>query len=275
MRIRSVAAFVTLVVALGACGDDGDSSREEGQGEDAQTGTDGAPTADSLTILVTNDDGVDAPGIDAIVDALADDEDLEVVVVAPAENNSGAGEKTTPGDPADLPATESTTASGYPAIAVDGFPADAVNYALAQGAEPDLVVSGVNLGQNLGPLTDISGTVGAARAAFAADIPALAVSAGFPESDDEAADYATAVEYALDLIEEFGEEEPNFELVLVNLNVPTCSDGEVRQLIEAPLAESDVGAVDPANCSSDLDAPVDDIEAFLNGFATVTALDTE
>ena len=88
----------------------------------------------------------------------------EVTVVAPATNQSGTGGQTTPGP---LTVTDATTASGYPAKAVAGFPADTVIWALDQGGvtqKPDLVVSGINFGQNLGPAVAISGTVGAAEA---------------------------------------------------------------------------------------------------------------
>ena len=80
-----------------------------------------------MTILVTNDDGVAAPGIDALVTALSALPDVEVVVVAPASNQSGSSDSTTPGG---VTAQDATTISGHPAVAVNGFPADAVNYAL-------------------------------------------------------------------------------------------------------------------------------------------------
>ena len=85
-----------------------------------------------LRVLVSNDDGVRAPGIDALVKALRKLPKVTVTVVAPAANQSGTGGKTTPGA---LTATRTTTKSGYPAIAVKGFPADSVNYALQQGRQ--------------------------------------------------------------------------------------------------------------------------------------------
>ena len=72
----------------------------------------------TLHILVTNDDGVGAPGIDAVVQALSALPATEVTVVAPATNQSGTGGQTTPGP---LTVTDATTASGYPAKAVAGF----------------------------------------------------------------------------------------------------------------------------------------------------------
>src|SRR5580704_6571283 len=72
------------------------------------------PLADrTLTVLVTNDDGVGAPGIDAVVNGLRALSHTQVTVVAPATNQSGTGSKTTPGT---LTATKAKTASGYPAM---------------------------------------------------------------------------------------------------------------------------------------------------------------
>ena len=130
----------------------------------------------ALTVLVTNDDGVAAPGIDALVQALRAVKSTKVVVVAPATNQSGSAEKTTPGT---LPTAPATTASGYTATAVTGYPADSVTAALDQlGVKPNVVFSGSNLGENLGTFTEVSGTVGAAKMAAQRGIPALAVSQG-------------------------------------------------------------------------------------------------
>ena len=114
-------------------------------------------------------------------------------MVAPLTNQSGTGGKTTPGT---LTVTDVKTASGYPAKAVAGYPADTVIWAvddhgLAQ--KPQVVISGVNFGQNLGSTVNISGTVGAARAAASRGIPALASSAGLPPTGVASPDYADAV----------------------------------------------------------------------------------
>jgi 5'-nucleotidase len=101
-------------------------------------------------------------------------DNVEVVVVAPAENQSGTSDKTTEGD---VVWENASSTSGYSGIAVYGYPADAVNVALNQlDIIPGVVVSGVNSGQNVGPLALLSGTVGAAQTAARAGYPA---SAGF------------------------------------------------------------------------------------------------
>jgi 5'-nucleotidase len=113
-------------------------------------------------------------------------DNVEVVVVAPAENQSGTSDKTTEGD---VVWENASSTSGYSGIAVYGYPADAVNVALNQlDIIPGVVVSGVNSGQNVGPLALLSGTVGAAQTAARAGYPAIAASAGFgSESDFDAA----------------------------------------------------------------------------------------
>ena len=80
-----------------------------------------------LRILVSNDDGFDALGIDAVVEALRALPGVTVTVVAPATNQSGTGEQITDGP---LTATSEQTLSGYPATAVQGFPADSIIYAI-------------------------------------------------------------------------------------------------------------------------------------------------
>jgi 5'-nucleotidase len=175
-----------------------------------------------IHVLVTNDDGVAAPGIDAVVRALKQRPKVRVTVVAPAKNQSGTGGKTTPGR---LTAKRATTKSGVKAVAVNGTPADSVRYALENTLKrdrPDLVVSGVNEGANLGPFVDLSGTVGAARAAAARKIPALATSQGFGSPVDFAAGVKQTVAW-------FDAHRGKLARGTVfNLNTPSCAQGAVR-----------------------------------------------
>jgi 5'-nucleotidase len=223
---------------------------------------------DRFVILVTNDDGVGAPGIDALVEALRADPTIEVVVVAPAENQSGSGDATTLA-PVPEPAT---TISGYPAVAVNGKPADAVNHALdfvLTDAPPDLVMSGINEGQNLGPIVDVSGTIGAARTASRRGIPSVAVSQGFgPEGSSP--DYIAGVEAALDWLDA---NRDSLEAgLVVSINVPTCAAGEIRGTVEVPVAPdpSTGNPVQVADCTSTLTDPPTDIAAFNAGFIAVS-----
>ena len=111
-------------------------------------------------ILVTNDDGVDAPGIVALSESAR--ELGAVGVAAPAINQSASGHKKTLHT--DIPYTNTQLRNGIPAMAVDGSPADCIALA-ALGAyrwPPDLVVSGINKGANMGQDITYSGTVTAA-----------------------------------------------------------------------------------------------------------------
>jgi len=258
-------------LAVSACG--GDDEAESNTTTTAAPATTTAPEA--LTVLVTNDDGYAAPGIDALVEGLTAVEGLEVIAVAPATDRTGTGGSTTPGA---LVTEAVETASGHPATAVVGFPADTIRAAVEDlGLEPDLVISGVNLGQNLGPITEVSGTVGAALAAAAKGIPALAVSQGLGEGGPP--DYPSGVTHALDWLAGHRDElaagpDDGAGVRAVNLNVPTCAEGEVRGVVEVRLAEQSeaAGAVEPADCASTLTGADDDVEAFHNGYVTLTEL---
>jgi 5'-nucleotidase len=223
-----------------------------------------------LRILVTNDDGVAAPGLDSLVEELRELNRVKVTVVAPATNQSGTGDQTTPGT---LTTSEATTASGYPAIAVEGFPADTVNFALDGGVPkiPHVVLSGVNQGQNLGPVFLVSGTVGAARTAVGRGIPGVAVSAGLGESPD----YGAGVDEAIAWVKQHRKAlvkdvDPTD---VVNINVPTCTTGEIRGLVEVPAAPTG-DALAAVDCTSTLEDPPDDLVAFTNGFATLSEVPT-
>jgi len=228
-----------------------------------------SPT-EPLTILVTNDDGIGAPGIDALVLALQALPDVEVVIVAPATNQSGSSDSTTPGE---LAMSAATTISGVAGTAVEGFPADSVNVALdVLGIEPDVVVSGANTGQNIGIFVPLSGTVGAARIAARRSIPAIAVSAGGLENSD----YATAAAIAADEVSArraslgFG---ANDEQTVVNLNVPTCAIGsEVRGVVDVPVATAFPAGTNGLDlvfdCNSSATEPADDAVALTIGFAS-------
>ena len=127
-----------------------------------------------MRILLTNDDGIDAPGLNVLRRRLeARVDKYEVTVVAPASNRSGSGMAKTRGD-------FGVVQRGPRAYAVLGTPADCVIAALGGilDERPDLVVSGMNDGANLGQVALSSGTVGAAMTAAIAGLPAIAVSVG-------------------------------------------------------------------------------------------------
>jgi 5'-nucleotidase len=123
-----------------------------------------------MRILISNDDGYLAPGINALADALASI--AEIIVVAPDSNRSGASNSLS----LDRPLSVNRAANGF--YFVNGTPTDCVHIALTGmgDALPDLVVSGINNGQNMGDDTLYSGTVAAATEAYLFGIPAIAFS---------------------------------------------------------------------------------------------------
>jgi 5'-nucleotidase len=264
---RTIAATLSvfaLTAALAACG---------GSSDDASPGKPTQPTAKlpTLDILVTNDDGYAAPGIDALVSRLRELPGVEITVVAPATNQSGTSDRTTPGPVTALTTMKVTTASGYPATAVSGYPADAVNYALeVLKLTPDLVVSGSNAGQNMGVVAPASGTVGAARTAVRRGYPAVAVSQGL----DARADYSPSVGVAAEWISAnraalSGSVDRNDLLEVVNVNAPACP--KPRGPVTEPLSTTGTGLGD-VDCASTAAAGPDDTTSFLHGFATITFL---
>ncbi len=271
---RVGAGLVVALLVLAGCGSSGSKASDT---TSAPSGNAGAATettvSPTLKVLVTNDDGYDAPGIDAVVEGLRALPDTEVTVVAPLKNQSGTAGKTTDGP---LTVTDVKTASGYPAKAVDGFPADTIIWAIDQHGidfTPDLVVSGINFGQNIGPSVDISGTVGAARAAAVRNLPALASSQGI--GDPMA--YPTGVTQVLAWVAEHRaallDGAAVTDKLLENINIPTCPTGTNRGVIDVPVA-ADLAGRDPltVDCQSTATDPVDDVAAFIIGYVTLSTL---
>jgi 5'-nucleotidase len=281
---RLTVVFFTCIALLAAgCGGTG-----TGSGTEVRAGArPAAPAPQPLRILVTNDDGIGAAGIDAVVEALRKLPNVQITVIAPATNQSGTGDRftTTP-----ITTAAATTVSGFAGTAVNGFPADSVLLGLQKllPRKPHLVVSGINQGQNIAELAAISGTVGAARWAARLGVPAVAVSQGLATPID----YQYAAKLTANLIQLTRSslfKKPVVELT--NINVPTCAT--VRGVRVVPLGLStrvtgynqtatstyapivnrrDLFAV---NCASTKTNVVDDVDAFTNGFASVTTLDID
>ena len=255
-RLAAVSA-ATLVGMVGAIG---------GIGAVGAGSAGAASSQKPLTIVVTNDDGYNAPGIDTMVQALRALPKVTVKVVAPATNQSGTGSKTTPGT---IMTTKAKTLSGYPAVAVQGYPADTIAVALGQlHLHPNLVVSGINLGQNLGPVLDLSGTVGAARAAAAKGIPAVASSQGignpvaYPVTAKAVIKWITANRGKL-----VATKTP--QKTIVNINGPSCgTTGSPRGTVNVPPAQTG-NPLAPSDCSSTATNPPDDVTALGDGFIVV------
>ena len=170
-----------------------------------------------MRILLSNDDGYLAPGLAQLATSLADLGDI--VVVAPERTRSGASNSLT----LDLPLHMGRAANGY--IYVSGTPTDCVHLAVTGVLEqqPDMVVSGINLGANMGDDTIYSGTVAAATEGYLLGVPAIAISlASF-----QGRHFATAGRVARELVQRFTSA-PFDEPVLLNVNVPDVPYEELR-----------------------------------------------
>jgi 5'-nucleotidase len=270
---RYLAAGVCAVALLAACSSSSKSSSNSTPTAASATTT---TVAGPLRVLVTNDDGYNAPGIDALVEALRKVPNTSVTVIAPATNQSGTGGKTTGGT---LTATDVKTVSGYPAKAVKGFPADTIVYALDQGGvaqRPNVVISGTNFGQNLGTVIDASGTVGAARAAAQHGIPALAVSQGLPSGDGKP-DFPASVQAAIQWLAAnrsalaARDTSSTSPATVTNINVATCPSGTPRSdVAHVPVSTTSAGIGVPVNCTAPFTSPKTDVDAFLHGYVAET-----
>ena len=162
-----------------------------------------------MRILVSNDDGYFSPGIALLAERLAPLG--EITVVAPERDRSGASNSLT----LDRPLLVRRAANGF--RYVNGTPTDCVHLALTGLVEPppDLVVSGINFGANMGDDTIYSGTVAAATEGYLFGIPSIAVSLASKAGKN----FETAAAVAVQLVERFGRA-PIREAVLLNVNVP-------------------------------------------------------
>jgi 5'-nucleotidase len=167
-------------------------------------------------IVVTNDDGVHAPGILALAQAMR--EIGEVQVIAPATNQSAVGHKKTLYQ--HIRVTEETLADGIKAVAVGGSPADCIAMAALGLVKwpPSIVVSGINRGPNTGQDVTYSGTVSAALESTIQSLPAVAVSLD-NRVGDSVEDYREAARVAQVVVRHVLEKGlPPF--TVLNVNVP-------------------------------------------------------
>lgn len=175
--------------------------------------------AEPIHVMVGNDDGIDAPGLAAIVEILAADSAYRVTVVAPKfqQSVSGHGLITR----SEIEVVEHPPLSGCPAWSVDATPGTVVRIgltALLVDDPPDLIVSGINRGENDGLGAWTSGTVAVAREGGLAGIPAVAVSLQLDWSDPQP-DFAAAARWAKPVIDAVRTEGLPTGVYL-NVNVP-------------------------------------------------------
>lgn len=221
-------------------------------------------------ILLSNDDGYRSPGLQELRKAL--EPHHEVYVSAPADERSGASHAITLGRPIRVEAVDPRT------FVVHGTPVDSVLIGIFElmPQPPELVVSGINMGYNIGEDVVYSGTVAAAREGAIYGFPALAVSIG-PYSDFY--HFQTAVHFACQVIERMLSGE--LSALLLNLNVPNRPLTEVRGLKLTRLGR--VSYADPVEKVGSgmyriggtpllAREPGTDVEAVESGYASLTPL---
>ena len=162
-----------------------------------------------MRILLSNDDGYFAPGLTSLVEALSSIADT--VVVAPERDRSGSSNSLT----LDRPLSLHKSHNGF--YYVNGTPTDCVHLAVTGMLDklPDMVISGINDGANMGDDTVYSGTVAAATEGFLLGIPSLALS--LANVSDE--NFSTAARVATDIVQRFKQNKFH-EPILLNINVP-------------------------------------------------------
>ena len=231
-----------------------------------------------MNILISNDDGYQAPGIGVLATALADMATIHVV--APDRDRSGASNSLT----LDSPIRARQADNGF--IYVDGTPTDCVHLAITGllDAEPDMVVAGINAGANLGDDVLYSGTVAAAMEGRFLGFPAIAVSL----ATESAAHYETAARVTVELVNRVRSGALPADTIL-NVNVPDLPWDKLqgmqatrlghRHKSEPVIKEFDprgrpVYWVGPAGTEQDA-GPGTDFHAVRSGFVSITPLDVD
>lgn len=176
-----------------------------------------------MHILITNDDGINAPGL-AVLEAIAREIGDDVTIVAPELDQSGVAHSLTLNDPLRL---RQISPSHF---AVKGTPTDCVIMAvhkILDGRKPDLVLSGVNRGHNVAEDVTYSGTVAGAMEGTILGIPAIALSQSYPPGGHNAVPFDCARTHAPGVIRKVLKAGIPPE-TLINVNFPRCPPEDVR-----------------------------------------------
>ncbi|MGB3975794.1 MAG: 5'/3'-nucleotidase SurE [bacterium] len=173
-----------------------------------------------MNILLTNDDGIRAPGLIALAEALSVEN--EVVIIAPDTEKSGSSHGLTINQPLFVTETEVGERTGF---AVSGFPADCVKLGLSHLVKnrPDLVISGINKGANTGINVFYSGTIAAAIEATFVGIPAIAVSIDSFVSPD----YSFSAQFTANMVRIL-KTHGIPEKIVLNVNIPDLPEEHIQ-----------------------------------------------
>ena len=234
-------------------------------------------TAQNFRILLTNDDGIESPLLISLAQALSELSNIEVVVSAPSENQSGSSHSSIGGP---LTVRQAKIEGLTEAYSVSGRPADAVRFGLSQlgkGQDFDLVVSGINRGANVGDVSHLSGTVGAAMEAVFQGVPAIAVS-----QEINGVDTVSSTQFVTELVERYMVDQIQ-EGTIISVNIPA---GEHKGIAIRPMGDSyldttnyelistsDSGQIYKRNIALQVSENDEtDTFAYQNGYITVTPL---
>jgi 5'-nucleotidase len=197
-----------------------------------------------MRILLTNDDGIYARGLSALHEALS--QEAECLIVAPEVEQSAVGHAITISRP--LMVRRAKKNGVFLGYAVTGTPADCVKVGIRELAEKpfDLVVSGINIGANVGINVIYSGTVSAATEGSILGVPSLAISL---DTHDRDADFSFAAKFALKMAVFMLKHNHNKNVPL-NINIPAIPEEEIKGVVvakqgKARLMESFERRVDP------------------------------
>src|SRR5450756_88057 len=179
-----------------------------------------------MRILLSNDDGYFSPGLARLAEVLASV--AEITVVAPERDRSGASNSLT----LDRPLTVRRAPNGF--LFVNGTPTDCVHLAVTGLLDdlPDMVISGINHGANMGDDTIYSGTVAAAMEGYLLGIPSIAVSL----VGKEFVYYETAAKIAAELVQRFAKQKHSHPWLL-NVNVPDVPHDQLQGVEVTPLGK--------------------------------------
>ncbi len=197
-----------------------------------------------MRFLLTNDDGIYSRGLSALYEELS--KEAECLIVAPEVEQSAVGHAITISRP--LMVRRAKKNGGFLGYAVAGTPADCVKIGIRELAEKplDLVVSGINIGANVGINVIYSGTVSAATEGSILGVPSLAISL---DTHDRDADFSFAAQFARKMAVFMLKHNPNKNIPL-NINIPAIPEKEIKGVVvakqgKARLMESFERRVDP------------------------------
>ncbi len=239
-----------------------------------------------ITILLSNDDGYQAEGLQTLCRTLAKEKDTAVYVAAPLHQQSGTGHSMHTRQRVSVQEVSIPGAAG--AWAIDGTPVDAVKIGLEKMLQKETVtclISGINQGRNVGVDVFYSGTVGAAAEAAILGVPALAVSL---DVCTDTPDYETAAAITVQLLQKILQQMKQ-KLFLLNVNIPEAAAENSPGIRTARLAVmryhnelaeqyNEAGRLEfrlGGSCETLSDAPDDDVRLLDKGYVTLTPLTLE